>query len=465
MTFGDAALERIRGLILSGEFEDAEAGALDLMKRRGDDHALALVYATACIKQLAYDKTAENACGMLRRDGLVLGQKLLFTRLLCIAFAGLGAADMARPYIDRLQSCASPHCSDHCWPGRLLLEIAEPDEALFRLGRLEQQFPGDPFLRYCMGVARLSLGDSAGFVDALQFASRAFWAVYYPGATHADRMWEGEPLDGKAVAVVIHGGYGDYIRSARHVADLRRLGATRVVAVAWQPVHGLLHGAGFDEMLGIDRQDEARAETDVWTGAFGLERTRCFGAEQGRAQAYLAAAPAANADNVLAAARHAAAGRACLGLYWHSDASGGESRSVPLHDLMPLLSMPGIHWVILQRGFGLRRLRLAGLESECTIVDASLDLSESAAVIAGLDGVVTIDAWACHAAGAQGVRTWVLAPRALDARYENRERHSVHYPGIVTLARQPACGDWRGAVRILSADLAQWLRERAGETA
>jgi hypothetical protein len=120
-----------------------------------------------------------------------------------------------------------------------------------------------------------------------------------------------------------------------------------------------------------------------------------------------------------------------------------------------------VHWVLVQRGFALRqwqeRLGDHPLNEAVSVLDEDLDFDTTAAVLARLDGMATICAWSLHLAAALGVRCWLLAARVLSPRHENHERESVLYPGTVTLARQPACGDWAGAVAQANADLDGWI--------
>jgi hypothetical protein len=46
-----------------------------------------------------------------------------------------------------------------------------------------------------------------------------------------------------------------------------------------------------------------------------------------------------------------------------TDADGGEGKSLPLVDVLPLLQDTSVHWVIFQRGYGLKRFQLANLNS------------------------------------------------------------------------------------------------------
>jgi hypothetical protein len=382
---------------------------------------------------------------------------VLTTRLLCIAFASLGMPEAAIPYIECLSISNSPHCSDRCWTGRLQLEIGAAEEALATFSDILNDFPGNPFARQCLGVARQSIGDNAGYIDSLQFAARNYWQQYYSQATYIEKMWEGESLEGKSIAVVPHGGFGDYFQFARYISALREAGAREIIGVASDRCAGLLLSAGFDRIETMDRYEDVKRASDYWAGVYGLEHARLLGAPQGARSAYLTAPFSLKSELIAQTMRQNAKGRPCVGLYWHSDADGGESKSVPMHEMLRLFSNHDIHWVILQRGYGLRRLMQSGLSSNTTVLEEDLSFDETGALMTKLDGVISICAWSLHLAAALGVKTWLLAGRVLNARHENREKASVLYPGIVTLARQPSHGDWGGAIRFLDQDIRKKL--------
>jgi ADP-heptose:LPS heptosyltransferase len=132
--------------------------------------------------------------------------------------------------------------------------------------------------------------------------------------------------------------------------------------------------------------------------------------------------------------------------------SDGSLRSVPLGTLLPLFGLPNVHWVITQRGVALRQFMRSGLNAQCSVLAETSTFDDTGALFAGLDGVVTIDSYSLHMAGAQGVPTWFLAGRSLDWRHFNEETRSEWYPSV-RLVRQPAMGDWRSAVEDLRQQL------------
>jgi hypothetical protein len=94
--------------------------------------------------------------------------------------------------------------------------------------------------------------------------------------------------------------------------------------------------------------------------------------------------------------------------------------------------------------------------------DAALaDYADTAALIAQLDLVISIDTSVAHLAGGLGVPVWVMLPHSPDWRWLEGRPDSPWYPSA-RLFRQAARGDWDGVVARVAAALADWaLRDRA----
>jgi len=80
--------------------------------------------------------------------------------------------------------------------------------------------------------------------------------------------------------------------------------------------------------------------------------------------------------------------------------------------------------------------------------------AETAALIAALDLVVTVDTSVAHVAGALGRAAWVLLPHAPDWRWLLHRNDTPWYDKL-RLFRQPSPGDWRSVVAAVIAALAQ----------
>ena len=100
-----------------------------------------------------------------------------------------------------------------------------------------------------------------------------------------------------------------------------------------------------------------------------------------------------------------------------------------------LLDIRGVSLVNLQCGEAARGFGLPDLTPWLT------DYGETAAMIATLDLVVTVDKSIAHLAGALGKPVWILLPHAPDWRWLLSRTDSPWYRSA-RLYRQPTAGDW-----------------------
>ena len=128
-------------------------------------------------------------------------------------------------------------------------------------------------------------------------------------------------------------------------------------------------------------------------------------------------------------------------------------RSVPLPDLAPLFARPDVSWVSLQKEYAPEDIPLPG-----PLLDASDglgDFADTAALIACLDLVVTVDTAVAHLAGALGKPCWVMLPRGNDWRWLTGRSDSPWYP-TARLYRQNDSREWASVVEAVAQDLARF---------
>lgn len=87
------------------------------------------------------------------------------------------------------------------------------------------------------------------------------------------------------------------------------------------------------------------------------------------------------------------------------------------------------------------------------------DLADTAAVIAGLDLVVTTDTAIAHLAGALGKPLWLLLPWQSDWRWMQRTLTTPWYPAA-RLFRQSFPGNWPELVQRVADELQRWQQIR-----
>jgi len=151
-----------------------------------------------------------------------------------------------------------------------------------------------------------------------------------------------------------------------------------------------------------------------------------------------------------------------VGLAWAGSRRnvGDRKRSIPLRLLLPLLKVPGIQFVILQKEFqegdaGLLQ-RLPG------VIDPSRylgDFAATAAAVAALDLVISVDTAVAHLAGALGRKTWLLLPFSADWRWLSEREDSPWYP-TMRLFRQATIGDWASVIERVCVAVAQFAKGR-----
>ncbi|MBV9587273.1 MAG: hypothetical protein JO213_20555, partial [Alphaproteobacteria bacterium] len=159
----------------------------------------------------------------------------------------------------------------------------------------------------------------------------------------------------------------------------------------------------------------------------------------------------------MAAARRRLAvlqGRRKVGLCWAAGAWRPE-RSVAAAALAPLSDCEGVAFACLQRGPAFESWRTAPNGPLIAEVLTSDSIDETAAVIANLDLVITVDTMVAHLAGALGVPVWVLLHSAADWRWLLDRDDSPWYPRM-RLFRQPSSGDWQSAIAAVAAALCAW---------
>jgi tetratricopeptide (TPR) repeat protein len=134
-----------------------------------------------------------------------------------------------------------------------------------------------------------------------------------------------------------------------------------------------------------------------------------------------------------------------VGLVWAGNPRfrGDQLRSTSLAALLPLAEVECVDFFSLQ--FGAAVEQIAPLQAQFPLIDAcsqSKDFAETAALVATLDLVISVDTAIAHLAGAIGLPVWVLLPYLADWRWLEQRDDSPWYP-TARLFRQPSPGDWR----------------------
>lgn len=174
---------------------------------------------------------------------------------------------------------------------------------------------------------------------------------------------------------------------------------------------------------------------------------------------YLAADPAAVADWRRRLPALPSTGDIRVGLAWAGNPAhlNDRNRSLPPAEaaalLRPLLATPGTRFVSLQVGDAsatAAALAAAGLMDRTADIR---DFDDTAALIAALDLVISVDTAVGHLAGALARPVWMMVPTIPEWRWLIDRDDSPWYPSL-RLFRQPQPGDWAGVLANVIAALA-----------
>ena len=331
--------------------------------------------------------------------------------------------------------------------GRLLLRQGELDAAIraFRAGlRLT---PNAPLLHVSLGHALMLRGDYAQGWEALEWRRRVDFGpvTFFPPMPGPE--WQGESFPG-TLLVRAEQGMGDCIMLARYLpAVSRRVG--RVVLACHRPLVPLF--AALPGVSEIVELEHGVLEFDRW--AFLNSIPRLFATTLDSipfAAGFLQPDPARRG----AWAALLPAGPK-IGLVWAGNPEKEEDgrRSIRFATMQRLLGVPGLRFVSLQVGRAAEQA--AGMPDLLQLGAGLGDFAETAAVVAELDLVISVDTAVAHLAGALGRPCWLLLPEPPDWRWLLGRTDSPWYTSL-RLFRQARPGDWDGVIGCVADALARF---------
>jgi len=256
-------------------------------------------------------------------------------------------------------------------------------------------------------------------------------------------LWRGEPIEGRTILIHAEQGFGDTLQFCRYVPLVAAAGA-RVIFECHPPLAELMKSLVGD--VRVIPMGQPLPDFDLHLPLMSLPLV--FGTT---VDSIPAATPYLHPTKNLPPFRFVpitSGARFKVGLCWAGKGYPDPRRSCPVELLTPLNELGGITWFSLQVGWKGR------MPIEMTDHTAQLkDFADTAALIAQLDLVITIDTSVAHLAGAIGKETWIMLPAAPDWRWMLNREDSPWYPSM-KLFRQERPLDWGEVIRGIVSTLA-----------
>lgn len=297
---------------------------------------------------------------------------------------------------------------------------------------------------------------AATLLGAGQLTAEA-WSLYEarsglpnaPAWPGPERRWTGAEIAGKTVLLHAEQGLGDTLQFVRYAPLVAARGARVVLAVQPALVRLLQGTPGVDEVIPAGGK---LPSFDLYCPLLSLP---------GLLATSLETIPPALPYALELASRPHGQGPVRVGLVWAGSSTFADDRkrSIPPETIGQLGPLPGVEFHNLQ--FGADAFPIPGMVDS---IAGAKDFADTAARIAGLDLVVSVDTAVAHLAATLGKPVWLLARYQGCWRWLHDRVDSPWYPSI-RIYRQPAPNNWDTTLQRIRADLVDLACERLGDAA
>ncbi len=366
-------------------------------------------------------------------------------------YLDLGNLESAADQYRRTLDIDPEHISALCNLGRTFHRLGRLEEALALYDRGLKRDPDHPEIRFNRAVTLLLQGRWADGWPEYEWRFKCHnRRKIYPHRLSGDR-WQGQPYAGRTLLVHSEQGLGDAMQFVRFLPFVKQLGG-RVLLETHKSLLPLFNKLqGVDALIELSGLHPPTQDYDLYIplcslpGLFkmtpnSMPRFKPYiVADEDRYRQWRARLPRKGIN---------------VGLVWHGSDTYPE-RSCALRQLANLHQVEGINWIGLQKGKGTGQIDDPELPAGFNVLNWGpdfKDFADTAAAVAALDLIISIDTSVAHLAGAMGKPIWILLPKVPDWRWQ---LVSIDTPWYTTmrLFRQRQSGDWLSVTRQVSAML------------
>ena len=346
----------------------------------------------------------------------------------------------------------------------LLLDNTRHLEALAKYNDILKIDPTNAMLLYERAHLMVLTGDFTNGFKELEWRwktpeIRGTWRTYFAPA----KLWDGSPLQGKTIFVYWEQGFGDTLNMMRFFPVLISHGATVIIEVQ-PPLDNLARS-----IKGVSRvvkAGEHPGRFDYYCATMSLPGLLKISSDNMPGQVpYVHADPSKTVKwkeeiERLAAPTHDHPLK--VGVVWKGRPTHKRDtfRSSGLLNLLPMLSMPGIEWISIQKEITdeeSQLLKKIGQDNASALPVLNIgpmlsDYQDTAGLIECLDLVISVDTSVAHLTGALGKKIWMMCPLVPDYRWMSSGTSTPWYP-TMKIFRQVEENNWDNVIADVMSDL------------
>jgi tetratricopeptide (TPR) repeat protein len=372
-----------------------------------------------------------------------------------IALNERGSVDEAIDEYRRVLEIKPGHAEARNNLGSALREAGRIDEALATYRQMLEMHPESDKAKFHYSILLLLSGEFERGWPLYE----ARWKMTSTGERQFPQpAWDGECVAGRRILIHAEQGLGDSIQFFRYARLLAKRGA-EVVAECQRSLLDLFRSApGVSALVAAG---DPLPRFDLHVPMLSLPRLFQTNVESIPAEIpYVFAEP--QRRDVWSKRLGGLQSPLKVGLAWTGNPENPalRKRHMALDVLAPLLRLGGVDFISLQVGPGSEQI--PQLPAAASIIDHTShirDFADTAALLAELDLVISVDTAVAHLAGAMGLPAWTLLPFAPDWRWGLRGDHTPWYPAM-RLFRQPAVGDWNSVIQLVAKELERFTPAR-----
>ncbi len=386
------------------------------------------------------------------------------------AYNGLGNARAGQECLDEAEQAyrwaisIKPACVEaYIGLGILLtnmLRFADAEDAYCRA--LDQK-PDFAEAKWNLSFLALTLGRleegfrlyEARFSDMKDFDSLESTKNMFKQLTEVKR-WTEEPLEGRSMLIVMEQGAGDSLMMMRYLPLLKQRGVTRLVVHCYPVLQRVFQSIGAVDGAIPTTEPLPVDPFDYYCPMMSLPHLFGTRLESIPGNVPYLSAPY-NMKRKWRTRLKKAAGLK-VGLVWAGNNRNvkDKDRSIPLHTFSPLTDIAGVQLVSLQKEEAAEQLRETGWDIQDWMKMCD-DYMDTAALVAELDLVISVDTSVAHLAGALGKPVWLLNRYESEWRWMLDREDSPWYP-TMKIFRQRERGNWASVISRVAEELARVTR-------